>query len=111
MVCSASTRDRDLERVDQTLAWARGEVLELLGHLVQPDSEAAARSVNDRLVRLCSTTDDPGRRLALLLQLSVACAGIIDIADFRSGVDRETLVADLAPALRSTLADPTERDL
>lgn len=90
------------------LAWARREVLDLVDRLVLAVDSDDFAAVSGRLARLTNDTVDPARRLALLLQLSVAIAGTVDVAEARHGVDRESLVLDLAPTLRSCLHEPRQ---
>jgi hypothetical protein len=93
-------------RAQDTLSWAKREVLDLLDALVNASDDGDFESVQRTLATLNTRAADPGRRLALLLQMSVACAGIVDIAEMRQGIDRGTLALDLAPALRSCLHQP-----
>ena len=93
----------EASRAGDTLLWAKNEVLLLIDSLVNATDEGDFASVQAHLAALNNRTADPAHRLALLLQLSVACAGVVDIAEVRAGVDRATLALDLAPALRSCL--------
>jgi hypothetical protein len=94
------------DAASETLAWARREVLDLVDRLVLAVDTDDFAAVSGRLARLANDTVDPSRRLALLLQLSIAIAGTVDVAETRRGVDRERLVADLAPAMRNCLHEP-----
>ena len=90
-------------RAAETLGWAKDEVLDLVDAVVNALDDDDFTSIQGHLANLNAKTTDPARRLALLLQMSVACAGIVDIAEIRQGIDRTTLALDLAPALRSCL--------
>ncbi len=96
----------DSVRAADTLLWAKQEVLRLVDTLVNATDDDDFASVERQLANLNNRAADPARRLALLLQMSVACAGVVDIAEMRAGVDRSTLALDLAPALRSCLHQP-----
>ncbi len=97
------TTNQSCGDASDNLAWARREVLNLVERLVLAADNDDFAAVSGRLARLTNDTVDPARRLALLLQLSVAIAGTVDVAEARRGVDRESLVLDLAPALRTCL--------
>ncbi|MDH4145376.1 MAG: hypothetical protein OEY23_09440 [Acidimicrobiia bacterium] len=87
------------------LSWARAEVLDLVADLASADAEVGARAV-DRLSRLSRAAADPGRRMALLVQLSAALAGTLTIADSSpNGLDRRTLREDLSHLVRGALHD------
>lgn len=90
-------------RAADTLGWAKDEVLDLVDSMVNALDDDDFASIQGHLAILNSLTTDPARRLAILLQMSVACAGIVDIAQVRQGIDRTTLALDLAPALRTCL--------
>jgi hypothetical protein len=100
---TATTGRSEAAQAGDTLAWAKREVLELVEALVTATDDDDMAAIQAALTRLTTATADPARRLALLLQLGVACAAIVDIAEFRHTIDRETLVGDLAPALRTCL--------
>lgn len=96
----------EARRAADTLLWAKTEVLQLIDSLVNATDDDDFASVQRQLASLNNRAADPARRLALLLQLSVACAGVVDIAEMRAGIDRATLALDLAPALRTCLHQP-----
>ncbi len=93
----------EASRAAETLGWAKDEVLDLVDAMVNALDDDDFASIQGQLADLNAKTTDPGRRLAILLQMSVACAGIVDIAEIGQGIDRSTLALDLAPALRSCL--------
>ena len=107
-LCAAMTTNQSRGDTSDNLAWARREVLDLVERLVLAADNDDFAAVSGRLARLTNDTVDPARRLALLLQLSVAIAGTVDVAEARCGVDRERLVLDLAPALRTCLHEPRQ---
>jgi hypothetical protein len=93
------------EHVDRNLSWARDEVVLLVGTIALPGEDQLGRLL-DQLGRLTAGTDDPGRRLALLLQLGVALTGVFQTVDELGGPDRLEVADALYTLLRSDLPDP-----
>jgi hypothetical protein len=91
-------------QVDGNLAWARGEVVLLVGTIALPGHDQLSRLL-DQLARLAAGTDDPGRRLALLVQLAVAMTGLFQTVEEHGGFDRLELADALYTLLR---ADPSD---
>ncbi|MDH4145154.1 MAG: hypothetical protein OEY23_08295 [Acidimicrobiia bacterium] len=86
------------------LTWARDEVLELVDRMANAVDDDDFVAVTGRLARLVNDTSEPAKRLALLLQLSVAVAATVELAEGQGYIDRERLSIDLAPALRTDLS-------
>jgi hypothetical protein len=90
--------------VDRNLSWARDEVVLLVGTLALPGEDQLGRLL-DQLARLTADTNDPGRRLALLLQLGVAMTGLFETVERQGRLDRLELGDLLYTLLRSDLPD------
>jgi hypothetical protein len=82
------------QRVDGNLAWARDEVVVLVGTIALPGADRCIRLI-EHLGRLSQGTDDPARRLALLLQMGAAMSGMFESIDRLAGVDPLDLADDL----------------
>lgn len=82
------------QRVDGNLAWARDEVVVLVGTIALPGADRCLRLI-EHLGRLSLGTDDPARRLALLLQMGAAMSGMFESIDRMAGVDPLDLADDL----------------
>ena len=93
------------QQVDRNLSWARDEVVLLVGTLALPGQDRLGRLL-DQLARLTADTKDPGRRLALLVQLGVAMTGLFETVEQQGRLDRLELADLLYTLLRSDVPDP-----
>jgi hypothetical protein len=76
----------------------------LVGTIALPGDDRVVRLV-EHLGRLTEGTDDPGRRLALLLQMGAAMSGVFESVDRLAGVDPLDLADDLFSQLEADSLD------
>lgn len=94
-------------RANDSLAWARVEVLDLIDALLNATKDEDFAGVTDRLQRLTNAGEDSGRRLAVLLHMSTAMAAIVDLVETMGGeIDRADFANRLRPVLRACLHEP-----
>lgn len=94
-------------RANDSLAWARLEVLDLIDALLNAADDEDFAGVTDRLQRLTNAGEDTGRRLAVLLHMSTAMAAIVDLVETMGGdIDRTDFATRLRPVLRACLHEP-----
>lgn len=97
-------------RANESLAWARNEVLDLIDLLVRAETDDDFAAVTMRLQQLTSASTDSGRRLAILLHFSTSLAAIVDLVESVDlPFDRANFRNQLRPVLRACLHEPRPR--